>query len=93
MNFGIPTVVFCTQEFQTWKALNLINPTKNTSNYSKKRKEKKICTLNTIFTVQGCSSYTRIAEGHDFVTSKNDEGFTLPDPILTRSWSLLQNQT
>ena len=35
LNFGIRTVVFCTQEFHIWKALNLINPTKNTSNYSK----------------------------------------------------------
>ena len=35
LNFGIRTVVFCTQEFQTRKALNLTNPTKNTSNYSK----------------------------------------------------------
>ena len=34
-----------------------------------------------------------IAEGHDYVTSKGDEGFTLPDPILRRSWSLIQNQT
>ena len=25
------------------------------------------------------------AEGHDYVTSKSDEGFTLPDSILTRS--------
>ena len=39
LNFGIRTVVFCTQEFQTWKALNLTNPTKNTSNYSKAKKE------------------------------------------------------
>ena len=31
--------------------------------------------------------------GHDYVTSRSDEGFTLPDPTLTRSWSLLQNQT
>ena len=41
LNFGIPTVVFCTQEFQTWKALNLTNLTKNTSNYSKAKKTKK----------------------------------------------------
>ena len=27
-----------------------------------------------------------IAEGHDYVTGKSDEGFTLPDSILTRSW-------
>ena len=33
-----------------------------------------------------------IAEGHDSVTSKSDEGFTLPDSILTGSWSLLRNQ-
>ena len=39
LNFGIRTVVFCTQEFQTWKALNLINPTKNTSNYSKAKED------------------------------------------------------
>ena len=59
----------------------------------KKKKKKKVCTLNTLFTVQGCSSHTRIAEGHDYVTSRSDEGFTLPDPILTRSWSQLHNQT
>ena len=39
LNFGIRTVVFCTQEFQTWKALNLINPTKNVSNYSKAKED------------------------------------------------------
>ena len=39
LNFGIRTVVFCTQEFQTWKALNLINPTKNASNYSKAKED------------------------------------------------------
>ena len=50
-------------------------------------------TIYTLFTVQECSSYTRIAEGHNYVTSKSDEGFTLPDPILRRSRSLLQNQT
>ena len=33
-----------------------------------------------------------IAEGHDYVTSKSDEGFILPDSILTGSWSLLRNQ-
>ena len=41
LNFGIRTVVFCTQEFQTWKALNLINPTKNTSIIPKQKKTKK----------------------------------------------------
>ena len=41
LNFGIRTVVFCTQEFQTCKALNLINPTKNTSSYSKAKEDKK----------------------------------------------------
>ena len=35
LNFGIRTVVVCTQEFQTWKALDLTNPTQNTSNFSK----------------------------------------------------------
>ena len=39
LNFGIRTVVFCTQEFQTWKALNLTNPTKNTSNYSNAKED------------------------------------------------------
>ena len=39
LNFRIRTVVLCAQEFQTWKALNLINPTKNTSNYSKAKKD------------------------------------------------------
>ena len=39
LNFGIRTVVFCTQEFQTQKALNLTNPTKNTSNYSKAKED------------------------------------------------------
>ena len=38
-NLEIRIVVFCTQEFQTWKALNLINPTKNTSNYSKAKED------------------------------------------------------
>ena len=39
LNCGIRTVVFCTQEFQTRKALNLINPPKNTSNYSKAKED------------------------------------------------------
>ena len=33
-----------------------------------------------------------IAEGDDYVTSQRDERFTFHDSILTRSWSLLQNQ-
>ena len=97
LNFGIRTVVFCTQEFHTWKALNLINPTKYKQLFQSKRRLKKkrkklLFALNTLFTVQGCSSYTRIAEGHDYVTSRSDEGFTLPDAILTRSCSLFQKQ-
>ena len=39
LNFGIRTVGFCLQEFQTWKALSLTNPTKNTSNYSKAKED------------------------------------------------------
>ena len=38
-NFEIRTVVFCTQEFQTWKALNLTNLTKNTTNYSEEKED------------------------------------------------------
>ena len=95
LNFGIRTAVFCTQEFQTWKALNLTNPTKNTSNYSKankKTKKRKTKYAHYIRCLQ-FKNAAAIAEGHDYVTSKSDEKFTLPDPILTRSWSLLQNQT
>ena len=33
-----------------------------------------------------------IAEGDDYVTSQRDERFAFHDSILTRSWSLLQNQ-
>ena len=39
LNFGIRTEVFCTQEFQTWKALNLTNPTKNTSKLFQSKQE------------------------------------------------------
>ena len=62
---------------------------------------KKLALLLTDLTIITCAhlcylqfrNAAAIAEGHDYVTSKRDERFTLPDPILTRSWSLLQNRT
>ena len=48
LNFNISEIEFRnlyrsfrTQEFQTWEALNLTNPTKNTSNYSKTKEDEK----------------------------------------------------
>ena len=93
LNFGIRTAVFCTQELQTWKALNLTNPTKNKSiPKQKKTRKRKTKHVHYIHYLQ-FKNAVAIAQGHDYVTSKSDKGFTLPDPILRRSWSLLQNQT
>ena len=93
LNFEIRTVVFCTQEFQTWKALNLTNPTKIQAIIPKQKKTKKRKTKYVLYIhYLQCKNALAIAEGHDCVTSKSDEGFTLPDSILTRPWSLLQNQ-
>ena len=41
LNFGIRTVALCKKEFQTWKALNLINPTKIQAIIPKQKKTKK----------------------------------------------------
>ena len=64
LNFGIRTVVFCTQEFQTWKALDLTNLLKIQAiipkqKKTKKRKTKYVHYEDTLFTVQECSSYSR----------------------------------
>ena len=73
--------------------MNLTNPLKIQAIIPKQKKTKKRKTkeVHYIHYLQ-IKNAAAIAEGHDYVSSKSDEEFTLPDCILTRSWNLLQSQ-
>ena len=94
-NFGIPTVIFVRKNFKLgklWIWSTLLKIQAIIPKQKKTKKKRKTKYVHYIHYLQ-FKNAAAIAEGHDYVTSKSDEGFTLPDSILTRSWSLLQNQT